>query len=190
MAHSWIPGSGHPEGTGDPARMANVLSALRELPITTELRQALETRQHDADPRRWSDVLIQEVLPRLPERWREDGRRRIEAAMALEAVPYTLVHGDLGAGNIHWGDDGEVIGVLDWDFAQLFDPAYDAALMAWHGWDNLRQAVDAGTYRRARVWEDTFGAGHLAAVLNGRPLTCPTSFVTYLVPWLEEHKVS
>ncbi len=34
---------------------------------------------------------------------------------------------------MHWSADGDVIGVLDWDVAQPYDPAIDAACMAWLG---------------------------------------------------------
>jgi hypothetical protein len=78
--------------------------------------------------------------------------------------------------------------VLDWDRAHLFDPAIDAAFMSWHGWDTLRRAVDGETYRRARVWEDTFGVNHLVAVLElgGRPLANVDSYVEHIVAWLEQ----
>jgi Phosphotransferase enzyme family len=40
-------------------------------------------------------------------------------------------HGDLGPWNLLWGGDGEVAGVLDWDFAQPGDPWYDTGHLAW-----------------------------------------------------------
>lgn len=59
--------------------------------------------------------------------------------------------------------------------------------MAWHGWENVRAAVDEATYERARVCDALFGIGHLVAVLNGRPLSNVDSYVTHVVAWLEEN---
>ncbi|MFC7586135.1 aminoglycoside phosphotransferase family protein [Nonomuraea antimicrobica] len=134
-------------------------------------------------------MLADDVLPRLPDEWRPEAERRLEAAMALETVPDVLVHGDLVADNVHWGEDGELIGVLDWDRAHLFDPAVDAAMMGWHGWHNLRAAVDADTYRRARVWDRLFGINLLGAVfiLGGEPLSSVDSYVEHIVAWLDEY---
>lgn len=186
VAVSWLDGAGLPEGEGDPVRIGELLRALRELPLTPELATLLDAPRAAAGTRRWSDVLAEEVLPRLPLKWHDQARRRLDAAMALEPVPDTLIHGDLGAENVHWAADGTLIGVLDWDLAQLFDPAVDAALMAWHGWENIRRAVDTGTYRRARVWEAAFGVGHLVAVLSGQPLSNVDSYVEHVVAWLED----
>ncbi|WP_240197756.1 phosphotransferase [Nonomuraea lactucae] len=47
----------------------------------------------------------------------DEGRRRLEAARALKAVPDAPVHGDLSGANVHWNRNGELIGVLDWDQA-------------------------------------------------------------------------
>ena len=63
-----------------------------------------------------------------------------------------LVHGDLGGDNLRWTPDGAVGGVIDWDLAQPFDPAVDAACLAsWYGWDNLSHAVDAETFQPAPI---------------------------------------
>lgn len=42
-----------------------------------------------------------------------------------------MQHGDLGPWNLLWGHDGQVTGVLDWDFAQPGDPWYDTGHLAW-----------------------------------------------------------
>ena len=187
VAVSWVDGSGLPEGEGDPAKISELLGALRELPLTPELQAVLGTPGGQASDHGWADVLAEDVVPRLPQRWRDEGRRRLEEAMALEPVPACLVHGDLVAENVHWSKDGKLIGVLDWDLAQPFDPAIDAACMAWHGWENVRQAVDSETYRRARVWDRTFGVEHLVAVLSGKPLSNVDSYVEHVVAWLERY---
>jgi aminoglycoside phosphotransferase (APT) family kinase protein len=182
VAVSWVDGVALPEGVGDPSQVAEVLEAVRSVPLEGPLLAALDGRALGPS---WSTVLAEEILPRLPARWRSEGRRRLDAALALEPVPDTLVHGDLGGSNVHWTADGKLLGILDWDLAMPGDPALDAALMAWHGWDTVRRAVPADTYRRARTWDAVFGVGHLVATMNGRPMTNPDGFVAAIVPWLE-----
>ncbi|WP_214318531.1 phosphotransferase [Nonomuraea sediminis] len=186
VALSWIEGTGLPEGEGDPGQIAGLLDALRELPVTPELRALLPAPRVHGD--HWVRVLAEEVIPRLPGKWRVEAERWLAEAMALEAVPDSLVHGDLVGGNVHWSEDGKLIGVLDWDRAHLFDPAVDAAFMGWHGWGNVRRAVDEGTYRRARVWDRLFGINILCAVflLEGEPLANVDSYVEHIAAWLEE----
>ncbi|MEU4669343.1 phosphotransferase [Amycolatopsis sp. NPDC023774] len=183
VAVSWLDGAGLPEGEGDPAKIGEVLAALREVPLTPELRTALAAPTEGG--RWWADVLAQDVIPRLPRKWRDEGRRRLDRALALEPAADSLVHADLGGENVHWSENGKLVGVLDWDLAMPFDPAIDAACMAWHGWRNVRAAVDTETYRRAEVWDAVFGVEHLVAVLNGRPLTNVDSYVAHIVAWLE-----
>ncbi|RBY91415.1 aminoglycoside phosphotransferase family protein [Blastococcus sp. TF02A-30] len=185
VAVSWLDGAALPEGHGDPVRIRDLLAALREAPLSPELRAALEGQHDGPAQRHWAEILAEDVLPRLPPRWQDDGRRRLDEAMALDPVPDALVHADLGAGNVHWDATGGLVGVLDWDLALPGDPAVDAACMAWHGWDNVRRAVDAETYERARVWDRLFGVEHLVAVLPGRPLAGPDSYVEHVVAWLE-----
>ncbi|GGS74630.1 aminoglycoside phosphotransferase family protein [Nonomuraea spiralis] len=188
VAVSWIEGAGLGAGQGDPALIGELLRSVRELPLTPELRALLPAPRACAGRESWSTIVAEEVIPRLPDRWRDRGRRRLADALALEPVPDTLVHGDLVGGNVHWDENGKLVGVLDWDRAHLFDPAIDAAFMGWHGWDNLRPAVDAGTYRRAVTWERAFGVDHLVALflLDGAPLVLVDSFVTHVVAWLDE----
>ncbi|WP_433241429.1 phosphotransferase [Streptosporangium sp. CA-135522] len=188
VAVSWLDGAGLPDGVGDPARLGELLQALRELPVTAQLRAVLGTPRTYTDGHHWADILAEEVIPRLPGKWRDEGRRRLEEALTLRPVPDSLVHGDLGGENIHWSKDGKLIGVLDWDRAQLFDPAVDTAFLGWvHGWDNVREAVDGETYRRARVWDRAFGVTHLVAALDGRPLANVESYVRHIVAWLEQN---
>ncbi|GLX00768.1 hypothetical protein [Microtetraspora sp. NBRC 16547] len=56
------------------------------------------------------------------------------------------------------------------DLAQPFDPAVDAACLAWHGWDKVAAAVDRRTLHRAWTWYLTFGLEQVSfALLNGEP---------------------
>ncbi len=187
VAVSWIDGGSLPEGIGDPATFGPLLEALREVEISAELEAVLHTPRRYAEGLGWADILKDQIIPRLPTKWRDGVRQRLDTLLALEEVPARLVHGDLGGSNVHFGTDGKLTGVLDWDMAILSDPAIDAALVAgWHGWDVLRAATDAETYRRARAWDDAVGVGHLHAVFGGKPLSHVDGFVSSVVAWLEE----
>lgn len=165
VALSWIDGAKHPKGEGDPRALRKLLTAIREVPLIPELRAVLGEPHEYAGGPRWADLMAEEVIPRLPENVRSDARRRVKEALDLERVPAALVHGDLSGENVHWSANGELIGVLDWDVAQPFDHAIDAACLAWHGWETVRAAVDAETYRRAGVWYLTFGIEQVAAAV-------------------------
>ncbi|MEU7898400.1 aminoglycoside phosphotransferase family protein [Nonomuraea sp. NPDC049152] len=170
VALSWVDGAAHPKGSGDPVRLRALLDALAAVDLA-DVKDVLDEPHAYAGRDRWEELLVEEVLPRLPSHVRAEARRRVAAAAELEPVPAGLVHGDLAGDNVHWSPDGVVVGVLDWDLAQPFDPAVDAACLAWHGWDAVRSAVDAETYRRARVWAATFAVEMIgAALLNGEPV--------------------
>ena len=187
VAVSWIDGGGMPEGAGDPAAFGTLLEALRDVEISPELAAVLHQPRRHADGVGWTDILRDEVIPRLPTQWRDGVRRRLETLLALDELPPRLVHGDLGGGNVHFDEHGRLAGVLDWDMAILADPAIDAALVAtWHGWDLLREATDQETNRRARAWDDPVGVGHLHAVFRGEPLLNVDGFVRAVVGWLAE----
>jgi len=182
VAVSWIDGAALPEGVGSIAQIAEVLAAVRAVPLDGDLLAVLDGRP---EGRHWSEIITADIVPRLPVRWRPEVLRRLAAALALEPVPDALVHGDLGGSNVHWSADGELVGILDWDLAMPGDPALDVALMAWHGWDTVRRAVPAEVFHRARTWDALLGVGHLVACMNGRPMTNPDGFVRAVLPWLE-----
>lgn len=187
VAVSWIGGASLPEGIGDPAAFGLLLETLREVEISPQLKAVLHTPRRYADGLGWAEIL-NEIIACLPTKWRDRVRQRLETLLALDEVPARLVHGDLGGSNVHFDQNGKLIGVLDWDMAILSDPAIDAALVAdWHGWDVLRAATDADTHRRARAWNDAVGVGHLHAVLAGRALSNVDGFAGSVVAWLEEH---
>ncbi|SDH57364.1 hypothetical protein SAMN05421505_11862 [Sinosporangium album] len=48
-------------------------------------------------------------------------------------------------------------------------------------------AVDTATYRRAQVWDRTFGVTHLVAALDGRPIAHIDGYVRHIVAWLGHH---
>ncbi|MBW3658241.1 MAG: aminoglycoside phosphotransferase family protein [Actinobacteria bacterium] len=164
LATTWVPGEPSPRGSGDPVQLRRVLDLLAEVDLGL-LDDVLAPPHAYAGGEAWETVMLEDVVPLLPPRWREEARRRIEAALALPAVPPRLVHGDLAGDNMRWDDEGRLVGVLDWDLASAWDPAVDAACLSWHGWDCVEQAVDRDTYRRARIWGATFGIEQVAAAL-------------------------
>ena len=168
VALSWLDGEPAARGEGgDPEQLAALLGALRAIDLRG-LDGLLGVPHQYAGGERWSQLLLEEVVPRLPGEWRDEARRRVVAALELDPVEPSLVHGDLAGANVHWAPDGRLLGILDWDLAQPFDPALDAACLAWHGWDRVREAVDEPTLRRAWTWYLTFALEVLAhALVNG-----------------------
>ncbi|WP_433354084.1 phosphotransferase family protein [Microtetraspora malaysiensis] len=170
VALSWLEGQPCPQGEGgEPKELAQLLHALREVDCR-DLHGLLGDPHEYAGGERWAEIMEQDVVPRLPRAWQPEARRRVHAALELPAVAASLVHGDLAGANLHWSGDGRLLGVLDWDLAQPFDPAVDAACLAWHGWDKVAAAVDRRTLRRAWTWYLTFGLEQVSfALLNGEP---------------------
>lgn len=163
VAVSWVPGAAAPAGTGDPEALRGVLDALATVPVH-DLEDVLDVPHAYAGRERWEELLRTEVLGLLPVDVHAEVLRRVDAAGGLPDVPHSLVHGDLAGHNMHW-DRGRLVGVLDWDLASAFDPAVDAACLAWHGWEAVARAVDADTLGRARTWFDTFVVEQVASAL-------------------------
>jgi aminoglycoside phosphotransferase (APT) family kinase protein len=185
VALSWVEGAPTPRGEGDPRGMRGLLAALASVRLG-DLDDVLGPAHAYAGGPAWPDLMA-EVTALLPAEWRDEARRRIDAAQALPPVPPQLVHGDLAGENVHWDERGRVcVGVLDWDFAQPFDPAVDAACLTWHGWPALRQAVEPAVFARARTWYLTFGLEHVAvALLHADPARVMADKVAQAVAWLE-----
>lgn len=188
VATSWVPGTALPRGVGEPAQLGRLLDVLRDVPIDLVDRLLDEPHAY-AGRAHWFTLMHEDVIPRLAGGVRGEAARRIDAAFALDAVPASLVHGDLGGDNLRWSAMGQLVGVLDWDLAQAFDPAVDAACLAWHGWDNVKAAVDAKTYRRARVWQATFGIEQVgAAISNGEPPEVVDQYAVRASRWLASQR--
>lgn len=184
LATAWIPGEAAPRGSRhvDGARL--LLESLADVDVA-ELADVLAPPHAYAGGPRWHDLLIDEVVPRLPGRLRDEAKRRIDAAAALVPPTPGLVHGDLAGDNVRW-DGQQVMGVLDWDLAAAWDPAVDAACLAWHGWDTVRQITDRATYRRAVTWYRVFGLEQIAAdLLADVPVETLDQPVARIADWLE-----
>ena len=148
----------------DPAPFRTVLSALSAVDCA-KLADVLYPPHEYAGGADWPRLMLEDVVPLFPARWRGEAARRFEAAIALPAVEPSLVHGDLAGHNLHWDAEGNLVGVLDWDVASAWDPAIDVACLATHGWRALAAVVDEETYRRAATWYRTFGIEQLGAAL-------------------------
>jgi aminoglycoside phosphotransferase (APT) family kinase protein len=160
VALSWVQGERHPPGAGDPLVLRRLLEALRAVEVEP-LRDVLAAPHGYAGAERWAGLMA-EAIACLPADVHDDARQRLDEAIALAEVPLSLVHGDLAGDNVRW-QEGRVVAVIDWDWASAWDPAVDAACLAWHGWDSVRSAVDRETYERARVWQRTFGIEQIVA---------------------------
>lgn len=165
---SRIPGAPLPEGAlHDPtvaesvaSQYVDLLASFAAAGADRRLRAALEAVR----PGRWqrfaADVRL-ELFPLMS----AVGRRRAERELdALDRLPHStaaLVHGDLGAENVHWEITNEgprLGGVVDWDEAALGDPAEDlAAIGAGHGQDLLARVLASG-YRSDRGITDRVAA--------------------------------
>ncbi|MEU8892576.1 aminoglycoside phosphotransferase family protein [Streptomyces sp. NPDC048442] len=183
---SWVDGKPCPKGAGgEPKELASLLGSLRDVDCGP-LAEVLGVPHEYAGGARWAEVMLQEVVPRLPNAWRPEGQRRIQAALDLHWEQSSLVHGDLAGSNMHWDDRGRLVGVLDWDLASAFDPGLDAACLSWHGWDKVRGAVDTHTLHRAFVWALTFGLEQVAfAILNNATEQEVAKVVVATTAWLE-----
>ncbi|MCR3748128.1 aminoglycoside phosphotransferase family protein [Lentzea californiensis] len=182
VAVSWIGGTALPQGAGDPAQVAEVLEAVRSVPLDDALLEVLDDRARGPS---WSEIIAGEI--RSPPARSLAGRG--------PGTPGGLPGPGAGAGcagaRRSQRFERALVGGRGaarrprLDMAMPADPAIDAALMAWHGWESVRRAVSASTYRRARTWDALFGVEHLVATMNGRPMTSPDGFVSAIVPWLE-----
>lgn len=185
VALSWLPGAAGARGEVGPAELGRLLEAVAGADLAA-VAPYLDVPHAYAGRERWHELLLTEAVPRLPERLRDEARRRVDDAAALAPVTPRLVHGDLAGDNVLLDDRGRVSGVLDWDLAAPFDPAVDVACLAWFGWDEVRAVVDGATYDRARTWWRTFGIEQVvAAVLAGEPAATVDQHVAATARWLD-----
>lgn len=186
VALSWVEGQPCPRGEGGaPEELARLLHVLQEVDCQDLLGLLGAPHEYAGGPR-WAEILQQDVIPRLAGAWQPEARRRVQAALDLPEVRPSLVHGDLTGFNLHWSTDGRLLGVLDWDLAQPFDPAVDAACLAWHGWDKVAAAVTRPMLRRAWTWYLTFGLEQVSsAILHGEPEDAVARCCAETAAWME-----
>jgi aminoglycoside phosphotransferase (APT) family kinase protein len=146
------------------AELGGLLDALSGLGAEPAVTDAVPA----ADPRQWERFAAdvgRVLFPMMSAR----GRRRAEAELAgvaaVDPAGTALVHGDLGGTNLLWAVPESVprlVGVLDWDGAQLGNPAEDlASLAVTFGWPLAEELVTSraagpGTIEDARAIAATF----------------------------------
>ncbi|MER7844148.1 phosphotransferase [Kitasatospora sp. NPDC096077] len=169
----------------DTAQLTALLATLREVdcgPLADVLGAPHEGVGGDG----WADLMLDEVIPRLPRARRREARRRVEKAQGLDVPQPCLVHGALDASNLLWDGSGRLVAVLDWDAAQHFDPALDAAWLLSQTWHPRLLGTDWELRRRAEIRALTLGLEPIAhAVLDQEPEENVAARVRYAVEWLE-----
>lgn len=157
VLQAYIPGSAHPHHSGNATTLATVVETLERYDTS-----GLSLGQPFAQRGRITD----EMLARLDSAVEHDMHRAIAEhihAWTDEGVGAGLVHGDLAGHNMHWVD-GELIGILDWDYAAVWDTALNATyLNLWHG---VALEEFSAVPNRARVWSGALGLYSLADALS------------------------
>lgn len=183
LATAWVDGEPAPRNSPRVAGVRSLLAALTDVDVA-DLGDLLAPPHAYAGGDRWQELLLEEVVPRLPRRLQDDGRRRVHAVAVLDDTS-AFVHGDLAGDNVLWAGE-RVVGVLDWDLAAGWDMAVDVACLAWHGWPTVRRVVGDATYRRARTWYRIFGLQQIAAhLLADAPTATVDATVEDIVAWMD-----
>ena len=154
---TYIPGTAHPHGSGSIETLANILRVF-ETAETSHLDLNVPFAQRGRFTREQLSAL-DTVIP-----------DRMAWAIAEHVHGWTddhvgagLVHGDLAGHNMHWVD-GELVGILDWDYAAVWDTALNATYLSlWHG---VALEGITGVPNRARVWSGALGMYSLADALS------------------------
>ncbi|HIW45533.1 MAG TPA: phosphotransferase [Candidatus Yaniella excrementigallinarum] len=153
----YIPGTAHPHNSGDVATLSHVVEVLENYD-TAGLALA--------DPFAQRGRFTEDMLTRLDTVVENKMARAIAEHVhgwTDDGIGAGLVHGDLAGHNMHWVD-GQLIGILDWDYAALWDTALNATYLSlWHGvpLDDI-----SATPHRARVWSGALGLYALADALT------------------------
>ncbi len=157
VLQAYIPGTAHEHNSGDAARLAPVVETLEHYDTT-----GLSLGQPFAQRGR----ITEQMLTRLDTAVENNMHRAIAEhvhAWTDDCVGAGLVHGDLAGHNMHWVD-GELVGILDWDYAAVWDIALNATyLNLWHG---IALEDITGVPNRARVWSGALGLYALADALS------------------------
>lgn len=157
VLQTYIPGSAHPHNSGNATTLATVVETLAHYD-TTGLSLGHPFAQRGR--------ITEKMLARLDAAVENNMHRAIAEhihAWTDEGVGAGLVHGDLAGHNMHW-IDGELIGILDWDYAAVWDTALNATyLNLWHG---VALEDFSAVPNRARVWSGALGLYSLADALS------------------------
>jgi len=158
LRHAYLPGDPCPgESAAHGRAIGEFLRALHSIdPRDAVARGLLDAESAFAANQEIRDRMAVEVLPRLPDHVRDEGRALLERA-AVPAVDTCVVHADLGLDHVRVDND-RVTGVIDWGDACVGDPSIDLAPTTIGPAPAFAQAVleayrpDADQLARARDW--------------------------------------
>ncbi|MEU3823125.1 viomycin phosphotransferase [Streptomyces sp. NPDC030392] len=128
---------------------ATLLSALAHAGTDETVRAVLPHASADRW-RRFAQGVRAELFPLMSVSGHLRAERELTALDSLPHLTQAVVHGDLGAENVHWEwEHGlpRLSGVLDWDGVTLSDPAEDlAAISASYGPELLDRVLTLGNW--------------------------------------------
>lgn len=154
---TYIPGTAHPHGRGEPRILADIVSVFDAYNITD-----LALNVPFAQRGRITREMLEALDAVIPDRMAWAIAEHVHG-WTDDEVGFGLVHGDLAGHNMHWVD-GELVGILDWDYAANWDTALNATYLSlWHG---VRPEEFSAAPNRARVWSGALGLYALADALS------------------------
>lgn len=157
VLQAFIPGTAHPHGSGDATVLANIVSTFQaydtsQLPLNVPFAQR----------GRFTSTMLSTLDEVIPDHMAWAIAEHVHG-WTDDLVGAGLVHGDLAGHNMHWVD-GELVGILDWDYAAVWDTALNATYLSlWHG---VPLEAITETPKRARVWSGALGLYSLADALS------------------------
>lgn len=157
VLQTFIPGTAYEHGTGDPKVLAEIVSTFNAydtagLPLNVPFAQR----------GRFTPSVLSRLDEVVPDRMAWDIAEHVHG-YTDDGLGAGLVHGDLAGHNMHWVD-GELVGILDWDYAANWDTALNATYLGlWHRVP-LEEITDVPN--RARVWSGALGLYSLADALT------------------------
>lgn len=157
VLQAYIPGTAHPHGSGNAATLAHIVSVFDAAETS-----GLDLNVPFAQRGRFTCEQLTALDTVIPDRMAWAIAEHVHG-WTDDQVGAGLVHGDLAGHNMHWVG-GELIGILDWDYAAVWDTALNATYLSlWHG-----VALDdmTGVPNRARVWSGALGMYSLADALS------------------------
>ena len=187
VATEFVSGAPCPAGEGEPEELRRLLEAVSSIdpgPLQCLLNDPLSFCG-GAD---WYSIQIEEVIPRIDQKFRDLAREAIEALSHLEPEEPVFSHGDLGGYNVMW-HRGRATGILDWDLSSLSDRSTDlASLGVWHGWENLSKIASPHQVNRAGIRRNTFRLQQLGFLITAqRPEAEISAAVGRANKWIAEN---
>ena len=157
VLQTYIPGTAHPHGTGDPKALAEIVSVLESYDTS-----GLELNVPFAQRGRLTPSMLSTLDAVVPDHMAWAIAEHVHG-WTDDHVGAGLVHGDLAGHNMHW-IDGQLVGILDWDYAALWDTALNATYLSL--WHQVPFEEITAVPNRTRVWSGALGLYSLADALS------------------------